>query len=308
MAKFLRIIEWEKYQHYKDRNPPWIKLHRELLTSNTWVELDDASRLLALVCMLLAADTDNKIPLDGTFIQRRAYMKKRPDVRPLVAVGFAEIVDDAALAQTASTVIADASDLHHIARPETETETYIQEEPKTLTQLPLSDCEAIYECYPRKIGKASAIKAVQRALGRLVKGEYQNKKLLLVEAVAGLKNRTLMFADSAAGKKANYTPHPATWFNRSSYLDDPKEWQDDEQQVVSKSTTRAQSNADAIRAGLGIGGDASGLRNDAGPGSASGGDEDLGPDVWERKAGEVEVGLRGTSPVVKVLSKASGHY
>lgn len=128
MAKFLRIVEWAKFQHYKDRNPPWIKLHRELLTSNTWVELDDPSRLLAIVCMVLAADTGNMIPLDGTFIQRRAYLKRRPDVRPLVAVGFAEIVEDKALAEVASTQLADASTVRQFARPETETEKEAEKE------------------------------------------------------------------------------------------------------------------------------------------------------------------------------------
>lgn len=92
--KFLRLREWAKYQHYRNRNPPWIKLHGELLGSFTWVTLDDDGRLLAMVCMLLAARTGNKIPLDRDYIQRAAYMVKRPDIRPLVDCGFAEIIDD----------------------------------------------------------------------------------------------------------------------------------------------------------------------------------------------------------------------
>ena len=27
----LRILNWEKFQHYKVRRPPWIKLHHSLL-------------------------------------------------------------------------------------------------------------------------------------------------------------------------------------------------------------------------------------------------------------------------------------
>ena len=27
----LRVRNWERYQHYKERNPPWIKLYVELL-------------------------------------------------------------------------------------------------------------------------------------------------------------------------------------------------------------------------------------------------------------------------------------
>lgn len=89
-----RIIEWATYQHYKDRSPPWIKLHRELLTSRTWVTLSNDSRALAIACMLVAADTDNEIPADPSYMRRRAYFDAVPDFAPLVAVGFVELVGD----------------------------------------------------------------------------------------------------------------------------------------------------------------------------------------------------------------------
>lgn len=89
-----RIVEWEQYQHYRDRSPPWIKLHRGTLTSRTWVTLDDAGRVLAVACMLIAADTGNEIPTDPAYIRRRAYLDHDPDFAPLVAVGFIELVSD----------------------------------------------------------------------------------------------------------------------------------------------------------------------------------------------------------------------
>jgi hypothetical protein len=97
-----------------------------------------------------------------------------------------------------------------------------KEEPKTLAQLTLSDCETIYGAYPRKVGKAAAVRAIQKAIARLVEGEYGGKSLTVAEAIAGLRNRVIMFAQAPAGRKAKFTPHAATWFNRSSYLDDPK--------------------------------------------------------------------------------------
>lgn len=90
-----RITEWATYQQYKDRSPPWIKLHRDMLTSRTWVTLDDANRVLALACMLVAAETDNKIPADAGYLKRRAYLHQDPDFPALVAVGFMELVSDA---------------------------------------------------------------------------------------------------------------------------------------------------------------------------------------------------------------------
>ena len=135
--KFLRIREWQKYQHYHDRNPPWIKLHRELLHSYTWVTLDDAGRLLAIVCMILAAETGNKVPLDRDFIQRRAHLKERPDVRPLIEVGFAEVIDDYDSVADASAHLAGASNMIEVARPERETE---KRERKKKIPLPADFC------------------------------------------------------------------------------------------------------------------------------------------------------------------------
>lgn len=89
-----RITGWDQYQHYKDRDPPWIKLHRDTLTSNTWVSLDNDGRALAVACMLVAAGTENKIPADPGFIRRRAYFDAVPDFAPLVAVGFIELVGE----------------------------------------------------------------------------------------------------------------------------------------------------------------------------------------------------------------------
>src|SRR5262249_40129317 len=117
--QIIRVVNWAKFQHYKDRNPPWIKLHRELLISRTWLTADDASRVLAIVCMVLAAETGNKIPLDIAYIKRRAYLNQEPDFPQLIPSQFSEIVDASG---TASNVLGDASALHTNARPETETE------------------------------------------------------------------------------------------------------------------------------------------------------------------------------------------
>lgn len=145
MSQFLRIKEWDKFQHYKDRNPPWIKLHRELLTSRTWVELDDAGRVLAIACMVLAAETGNKIPLDGSFIQRRAYLKSKPDVQCLISLGFAEVIGDQVNTDTASKPY----QMPQKSIPETEEETEKEGEEESLAELPPEGLHPL--SYARKI-------------------------------------------------------------------------------------------------------------------------------------------------------------
>lgn len=114
MARKYKIKNWEKYQHYKDRNPPWIKLHVEILASEDWVSLADASKLLMVVCMVIAARENGVLPGNADYIKRVAYLDKRPDLSPLIECGFLEEV----LAEASESKQAQA-----IARPEKEGET-----------------------------------------------------------------------------------------------------------------------------------------------------------------------------------------
>lgn len=92
-----RIKNWREFQHYKDRNPPWIKLHFSILSSKDWVTLDDASRVLAITLMLIGSKNEGLI--DGSdsgleYIRRVAYLKKRPNIKPLILCGFLEIASE----------------------------------------------------------------------------------------------------------------------------------------------------------------------------------------------------------------------
>jgi hypothetical protein len=97
-----RVKNWTKYQHYKKRCPPWIKLHYETLTSSDWVMLDDSSRVLAIACMLVASRHDGEIPSDPDYLKRVAYLNQEPDFKPLISCGFLEpckqmLADDSAV-------------------------------------------------------------------------------------------------------------------------------------------------------------------------------------------------------------------
>lgn len=121
MSAYYVVKSWERFQHYKDRNPPWIKLHFELLASETWVMLDDASRVLAIACMLIASRNEGKIPNNPDYLKRVAYLNKRPDFTPLIEIGFLEIpLADASITYQTQ---ADARPETETYREETETET-----------------------------------------------------------------------------------------------------------------------------------------------------------------------------------------
>lgn len=114
------IRNWREFQHYKDRNPPWIKLHFSLLSSKDWVMLADASRVLAVACMLMASRSDGEI--DGSeaglaYLQRVAYLHKIPDLKPLIDCGFLECASK-------------TEQMLQNARPETEVQDLTETEKK----------------------------------------------------------------------------------------------------------------------------------------------------------------------------------
>jgi len=101
----LRIVHWADYQHYKDRCPPWVRLHWSLLTSRTWVTTSDASRVLAVASMLLASRDkagDGSFDGDSEYVRRVCYLNAPADWTELVEAGFVETLADA------STLLADA--------------------------------------------------------------------------------------------------------------------------------------------------------------------------------------------------------
>lgn len=100
----LRVKNWAEFQHYRDRRPPWIKLHRGLLDDFAWHRLPDASRALAPLLWLLASEqADGAIPYDLETIAFGLHMtrdKVEEAIAPLIGAGFLieERADDAPLA------------------------------------------------------------------------------------------------------------------------------------------------------------------------------------------------------------------
>ncbi len=71
----------------------------------------------------------------------------------------------------------------------------------------------IYAEYPRKAGRADALKAIRSAM--------KTKTLeLLLERTKAYAEATSAWPES----EKHFIPHPATWFNRGSFDDDPETW------------------------------------------------------------------------------------
>lgn len=89
----------------------------------------------------------------------------------------------------------------------------------------MSTAKEIYGLYPRHLAPKEAIRAIEKALKRLP-GELEGK---IANETEWLKERVAMFAESDAGRADGLfpgykPPYPATWFNKTRYLDDATEW------------------------------------------------------------------------------------
>lgn len=66
--KYLRVKNWSAHQHYKDRNPSWIKVYVDLLTDYAFSKLSDIAKGQLVCIWLLASKTNGLIPNDPKWI------------------------------------------------------------------------------------------------------------------------------------------------------------------------------------------------------------------------------------------------
>lgn len=121
--RVLVVKNFEQFQHYKDRRPPWIKLYNDLLEDYAFLSLPDAARSHLMLLWLLASRHGNRIPFDPKYIARAIQCTSRIDFDALTASGLVTVMDAEPVAgrtQDASTPLARRK---QNALPETETET-----------------------------------------------------------------------------------------------------------------------------------------------------------------------------------------
>lgn len=65
-AEYITVANWEKFQHYKRRSPPWIRLYRDVIDTEEWRGLTgDAGKLLTELWLIASEPhPGGKIPYD----------------------------------------------------------------------------------------------------------------------------------------------------------------------------------------------------------------------------------------------------
>jgi uncharacterized phage protein (TIGR02220 family) len=92
-SRYLKVRNIDKFQHYKQRNPPWIKLHQTILDNYEFCEVADATKWHMIGMLLLASRIDNKIPDDPRWIALRISAKTKIDLQAMLDIDFIRYID-----------------------------------------------------------------------------------------------------------------------------------------------------------------------------------------------------------------------
>lgn len=88
----LAVKNWETFQHYKKRNPPWIKLHRAILDDYPFCSMPDVAKAHLMLLWLYASQNNGLIPYDVPFLERKLSTSSL-DLDFLIERGF--LISDA---------------------------------------------------------------------------------------------------------------------------------------------------------------------------------------------------------------------
>ena len=182
----LRPRNWSEFQHYKDRSPPWIKLHKGLLDDFEFNSLPLEARALAPMLWLLASEhRDGAFDADAQKLAFRLRTSTEQVAGALLALcdrGLFEAVQDAC--------------------PETESERETEVESEAESDIEFENFWKAFDP-PKNARKPDA----RRAWAATAHLRPSQKDLLA--AVAGYR---AWVAEQSRKQKRDYPmQHPATW-------------------------------------------------------------------------------------------------
>jgi len=205
------VKNFERFQHYTDRSPPWIKLYNALLDDYAFACLQDASKLHLIMIWLVASRSNNKIPYDAEWISGRINASEKVDLDVLVKAGFIEINQELqSVEQDASKPLAECLPRERDrGREREETESPPKAPRKRMACLNADQSkifEEWYAIYPLHKARLAAERSFLAALARASPAEL----------LAGAAR----YRDECVGKEPRYIAHPASWLNAGRWKDE----------------------------------------------------------------------------------------
>ena len=210
----IKVKDWNKFQHFKDRKPPWIKLYRDILDDLEWHQLDPVAAKALVAIWLIASENDGELP-EMKKLAFRLRVSEKQAISIVSQLDHWLIQDDINL----------ISDCYQSDSLEIEKETY-RKEKETETDIrskkPRSaEFDKFWVVYPRKVNKGLAMKAWEKAASKAAPA-------LIIAAVEAWKI-------SKDFPEPDFIPHPSSWLNGERWSDELS----DKKQVVTDAEREA---------------------------------------------------------------------
>lgn len=200
---YLKIKNWDSFQHYKDRNPPWIKLHRALLDDYEFASLEDAVKGQLMLMWLFASQNEGRIPHDAKFLERKLGLTEKCRLDELIRNGF--LIPEQPASSDASNELAsskqDATEPLALARSREESQRRKATETEARAAF-----EDFWAAWPRKVAKTDAEKAWRKVSADEIPA-----------VMAGLSRACA--CDQWRKDGGQFIPHAATWLNGRRWED-----------------------------------------------------------------------------------------
>jgi hypothetical protein len=155
----IKIHNWSSFQSYKDRKPPWIRLHKSLLDDFEFHSMSNLAKHMLFMLWLLASE--DKDPVSGSIRYGYDKIAFRLRMTPKDVEKACEEISEAGfiqLEQPCNRIVTESlHDCHETVTPETETETETETEENTLAISTKGDLfQNLWGRYPNKTGKTAA--------------------------------------------------------------------------------------------------------------------------------------------------------
>lgn len=184
----VKIRNWDEFQHFKDRSPPWVKLYRYLLDDPEWHELaGDDAKVLVMLWLVASEDKEMQghLPSNKTLAFRLRITEAKLN-QSLTKLSHWLILDDI-------NVISDCN------------QTDAPEKRQSRDRVDIN-FEIFYNAYPKKKNRGDAEKAWQK---------HKPDIDLILKSLEWQK-----VSEGWKKESGQFIPYPASYLNSKGWLDE----------------------------------------------------------------------------------------
>lgn len=255
MINYFKVKNWDDFQHYKDRNPPWIKLHNHLLDDYDFECLGDAAKGHLLCIWMLASRTKNLMPFDVNWISKKIGSSSKVNLKLLLESGFLVMEHDA------STMLQDGEQVATVSVPSEEKSR--GEERQIREDLYSEAFEIFYSAGLVKKSKVKALSTFKSLVKQMECDPLEFAELLKSDVQYRINNN--QFGINKL--------HPSTYLNQQRWTDEHEESNNEYAQggrklsAAERIRERNEAKYGQSSGGLGLATDGGDLRGAVGEGT-----------------------------------------